>query len=280
MEDLVAGLPEGPTLTPAVTVLNRGLNRFGFALSDRARKQLGGAEAAIYTAPMHGGAVRGPFVARSETLSVASAFRSQTTEEDAAAPKWLYVSDVDFRHGGSQRVIALARLDGRLVASSPFNVRIGPAEQPPLVGEKAIRVHTPTVTSVGGDLAAIDTRMPPLPGLHLVDLYDVLGHKPVVLAFASPKLCRPTHVCGPVIDIVAQAQAAFSPKGVDFIHMEIYNDNRVIEGYRPQVRDWRLPGEPWTFVIDRRGRIAARFEGALSARELDHAIDRVLDRRN
>jgi hypothetical protein len=54
--------------------------------------------------------------------------------------------------------------------------------------------------------------------------------------------------------------------------MEIYNDNVVENGYRSQVRDFSLPTEPWLFTIDRRGRIAAKLEGAFSARELEAAL--------
>ena len=54
--------------------------------------------------------------------------------------------------------------------------------------------------------------------------------------------------------------------------MEIFNDNTVEKGYRPQVRDWRLPSEPWLFTVDRSGRVAARIEGAFSAAELEKAV--------
>jgi hypothetical protein len=257
-------------------VLNRGDNRFGFTFFDRARKQLTGAEAAIYTSPLRGGAARGPYLAHDESMSVEAAFRSRTAAEDPNAAKAVYVSKVWFGHRGPQRVVALARLDGRLVASSPFSISVGPKNQPPKVGEQAIRVHTPTVASVHGDIAKIDTRVPPLRSLHEVDLYDVLGRKPVVLAFATPALCV-SRVCGPTVDIVAQVQAKFGSK-VAFIHQEIYNNNQVRDGFRPQVAAWRLPSEPWVFVIDRHGRITARFESAFSPAELQKAVERMLAR--
>ncbi|MDX6622064.1 MAG: hypothetical protein QOK36_4450, partial [Gaiellales bacterium] len=47
------------------------------------------------------------------------------------------------------------------------------------------------------------------------------------------------------------------------------------KGYRPQVRAWRLPSEPWTFVIGSDGKIATRLEGAFSAAELRAAVGRV-----
>jgi hypothetical protein len=55
--------------------------------------------------------------------------------------------------------------------------------------------------------------------------------------------------------------------------MEVFNDNEVAEGYRPQVRAFNLPSEPWAFTFDRSGRVAARLEGAFSAAELERAVD-------
>jgi hypothetical protein len=55
--------------------------------------------------------------------------------------------------------------------------------------------------------------------------------------------------------------------------MEIYNNNTVNDGYRPQFLRYHLPGEPWLFTIDRKGKIAAEIEGAFSAAELNKAVD-------
>jgi hypothetical protein len=38
------------------------------------------------------------------------------------------------------------------------------------------------------------------------------------------------------------------------------------------VKEWRLPTEPWTFLVGGDGRIADRFEGAFSADELERAV--------
>jgi len=63
---------------------------------------------------------------------------------------------------------------------------------------------------------------------------------------------------------------------VDFIHMEIYNDNEVSKGTRPQVNAFRLPSEPWLFVIDAQGKVVARVEGAFSVEELESAVKKAL----
>jgi hypothetical protein len=77
-----------------------------------------------------------------------------------------------------------------------------------------------------------------------------------------------------VVDVVAQVQAQTGDK-VSFIHQEIYKDNDVSKGLRPQLVPYHLQTEPWTFVIDRNGVISTRFEGAFSPGELERAVAKV-----
>jgi hypothetical protein len=265
---------QGPILAPSVSLVHKGVNRYGFALFDTARKQITGAEVALYTARADGSGVRGPYVARSESLAVKPQFQSETVAKDPSAAKSVYVADVPFKRNGKQAVVAIAKLDGRLLVTNGYSVNVtAGAGEPPGDGDKAISVHTQTLTDVGGDAAQLDTRRPFAKDLLDTDLADVLGKKPVVITFATPLLCA-SRVCGPVVDIVEQVKAT-APKGVAFIHQEIYKDNKPDEGLRPQLLKWRLESEPWTFVIDRAGRISARIEGAVSVGELRAAVQKV-----
>ena len=58
--------------------------------------------------------------------------------------------------------------------------------------------------------------------------------------------------------------------------MEIYNDNEVNKGPREQVNAFKLPSEPWVFVIDAKGKVVSRMEGAYSVEELDTAIKQAI----
>jgi hypothetical protein len=263
----------GPVLAPSVLVLTTGDNRFGFGLFERDRSQIADASAVVYVAPAGGGPAKGPYVARYESLEVKPQFQSQQSAQDPDSAKSVYVADIPFDKPGKYEVLGVARLDDRLVAATPagppLTVMKPGADPVPRVGERAPRIHTPTKADAAGDVASIDTRIPPST-MHEADFADVVGKEPVVLVFATPQLCQ-SRVCGPVVDIAEQVKADHDGEA-DFIHMEIYRDNSIDKGFRPQVAAFGLPTEPWLFTIDKQGNVAARLEGAFSAAELENAL--------
>ncbi len=276
LADLREGLGRGgPVLAPSVSVLTTGKNRFGFGLFTRDRGQIADAQVAVYVAAARGGEARGPYVARWESLEVPPEFQSRQTAADPEAAKSVYVTDLQFDKPGTYEVLGIAQLDDRLVAATsatPGVQVVKPSEDAvPGPGDRAPRIHTPTEADVGGDLASIDTRLPPS-SMHSADFADVVGKKPVALLFATPQLCQ-SRVCGPVVDIAEQVKAE-DGEDVEFIHMEVFRDNEIDKGIRPQVAAWNLQSEPWLFTVDGNGRVAARLEGAYSERELRDAIDK------
>lgn len=269
-------LPEGgPVLAPSVSQFTVGENRLGFGLFTTARAQIADAQAVVYVAPVGGGEAQGPFVAHYESLAVKPQFHSKTTAVDPDAAKSVYVADVPFERPGRYELLGMALLDDRLVAATSATPQITVVRKDivPGPGDPAPRIHTPTETDVGGNLAEIDTRDPPS-SQHEKDFADVVGQKPVVLTFATPLLCQ-SRVCGPVVDVVEQVKDEYGDRA-EFIHMEIYRDNEVDKGFRPQVAAWKLPSEPWVFTIDKTGKVAARLEGAFSAEELEAAVKQAL----
>jgi hypothetical protein len=249
-------------------------NRLGFAIVDRANKQIDVSAVAVYTAKPDGSELRGPFVARKESLEVATPYRSRQTTSDLQNGDTFYVANVAWASRGAHIPIGLVRLDGRLVVADALaTLTVGDSKGPPDVGDRAIRVDTLTGADVGGNLTKLSTRVPPAADMLKDDFADVLGKKPVVLLFATPALCQ-SRTCGPVVDIAEQVRAQ-NGKGVTFIQQEIYQDNDPGKPVRPQVARWRLPTEPWAFVVDRHGRIASRFEGVFSVGELARAVQQV-----
>jgi len=275
LNELLADLPHGAILNVSSAKSQQlGRNRLGFAIVDRANKQIDVSAVAVYTDKTDGTQLRGPFAARKESLDVDTRYRSAQTDSDLASGDTFYVADAVYGSRGPHIAIGLVRLDGRLVVAEPIGtLPIGAKNGPPDIGEPAIKVHTQTGADVGGDLTKLSTRIPPPRDMLAADFADVVGKTPVVLLFATPALCQ-SRTCGPVVDIAEQVRAQ-NGKGVTFIQQEIYQDNDPGKPYRQPVLAWRLPTEPWAFVVDRHGKVAARFEGVFSVGELARAVERV-----
>lgn len=142
----------------------------------------------------------------------------------------------------------------------------------PAVGDRAIPSRTPTLASTDGDLSALTTARHPDRALYEVSVAQALSaHEPFVVAFATPQYCQ-SRTCGPVVDVVSAVGKEKRSKGVRFIHVEIYKDNDPAKGVNQWVAQWRLPTEPFTFVVDRKGIIRTKLEGAFSAAELERAV--------
>jgi hypothetical protein len=216
---------------------------------------------------------QGPFPARMETLATQPQFTARSTMADPRSATVVYVGSLDFPTDGEWRVAAVVR-DGNETASTLLpTVSVGEFTSVPKVGRRAPLIHTPTPASVGGNLKAISTRRPPAT-MNEVDFASILGRKPIVLVFASPKFSW-NHTAGPTVDVAEQVRGRFDGR-VAFVNVEIYNDNDPNKLTRPQVRAYRLPSQPWLFAINREGRIVDEVEGATGVAELTRLAKQAL----
>jgi hypothetical protein len=186
----------------------------------------------------------------------------------------LFVAQLELPKPGTYWVLA-EPVGGRPIqALGQLEVKADPAA--PAVGERAPASRTPTLESVGGDVAALTTRRPPDLTLLRHSVAESLAAKaPFVVSFATPEFCA-SRTCGPVVDVVEATQSRLSGSPVRFIHVEVYEDNDPARGTNRWVREWGLPTEPWTFLVGADGRVKRRFEGAFSVRELEQAVRETL----
>jgi hypothetical protein len=265
--------PTNLVIAPAASAsLGVGEDRYSFGVFTKGREQVTDADVALYFAKTESSPAKGPYPAQVTSLEVKPAYRSQLNDPDAAQAVYV-VPKVDFDAKGPWVAIAMLKGKNGLEASRVPTPVIEQYPDIPKVGEKAPLIHTPTAADVGGDLAKIDTRIPP-DQMHKVDFAEVVGKKPVVLVFATPALCQ-SRVCGPVVDVAQQVADEYKGE-VEFIHMEVYNDNDPNKGIRPQLRTYNLPTEPWTFLIGADGIIKDRIEGAYGVSELEEAVKKIL----
>ena len=157
-----------------------------------------------------------------------------------------------FDKKGPWAVLVVTKSGNTFVAApSQVQVNTKKADHDPGRRRAARRRSRPTRSaSVKGDEKLLDTRVPPS-DMHKDSFDEVVGKKPVALLFSTPQLCQ-SRVCGPVTDVALQLQAKYGDK-IEFIHQEVYVDNDPNEGLRPPLQAFRLPTEPWLFVIDADG---------------------------
>lgn len=264
--------PTNLVIAPAAQTFEVGPNRYPFGVFTKGNEQVSDADVALYVARKEDGPVQGPLPAQVTSLETKPAYRASATDPDAA--KFVYVvPKLDFKAKGPWTVVAMLKGRNGLEASRVPTPVVGQNPKVPDVGDRAPVIHTPTAADVGGDLAKIDTRVPP-DQMHKVDFADVVGKQPIVIVFATPALCQ-SRVCGPVVDVAQQVADQYKGRA-DFIHMEVYNDNDPGKGIRPQLVAYGLRSEPWTFLIDRRGIVRDRIEGAYGVSELEQAMRKIV----
>lgn len=140
----------------------------------------------------------------------------------------------------------------------------------PPVGTKAPPSDTPTLAD--GPAEELTTAKPPDVELLRYSIADSLADGvPFVAVFATPAYCR-SRTCGPTVEVVQEVAKAREGSSIRFIHVEIYEDNDPQKGFNRWVREWRLPSEPWVFLVDGEGIIQAKFEGSVSVSELEDAV--------
>ena len=168
---------------------------------------------------------------------------------------------------------------GSLVTATGIFV-VAPSSSTPMVGTAAPASATKTVADVGA-LEELTSALEPDPALYQMSLAEaVASGKPTVVVFATPAYCE-SATCGPQVEEVQALQATYGDR-VNFIHVEIYDNPHEIQGdlgnakVAEAVREWGLPNEPWTFIVDRHGKIADKFEAYTTREELEPALKAVV----
>jgi len=259
-------------VAPAASVFDVGVNRYPFGVFEVDQTQVDDAEVALYFAKSANSPVEGPLPAKVESLETKPAFRSKGIDAPGEARSYYVVDEVEFDRAGPWLAIAVLKTDDGFEVSRIPSPTIGQYPGIAAIGEKAPRINTPTAADVGGDLSKIDTRQPPS-SMHDVNFADVVGQKPIVLLFATPAFCV-SRVCGPAVDVTEQVKAE-AGDDIQFLHMEVFNDNDPTKGLRPQLSAFGLLTEPWVFFIGSDGRIQGRMEGAIGLRELSERVERL-----
>ena len=265
------GAPDILQILMASTDLAVGENRVAFGLLRPGEGALKDADVELQTFFLEDGEQTGPV----QTLS--PEFRPWPGGAGGA-----YIANLEFDRPGEWglRVEARAADGSNLLAGSRVDVARTAAT--PAIGAPAPRSANKTAAAL--NLAQITSDTAPDADLYRKTVADALDEsRPLLIVFATPAYCR-TATCGPQLDAVKSLKNRHAER-MDFIHAEIYdNPDEIRQNGLSAARtadivsEWNLPSEPWTFIIDANGAIAAKYEGFADEDELDAAIGEVLSR--
>ena len=200
--------------------------------------------------------------------------------------KGIYTAYADFDRAGDWGVEVTGHQDGQPDRTARVTFSVRQTTQTPAIGADAPPSDTPTASDTAL-LAVISTDEHPDPAFYALSVRDAIAAgKPFVVVFATPAFCT-SGACGPALDLVKEVAPDYAGK-VTFIHVEPYvlqlSDGKVqpkldLAGYPqpvPAVKEWGLPTEPYVFVVDASGKVAAKFEGMAYPDELRAALDALL----
>jgi hypothetical protein len=198
---------------------------------------------------------------------------SRHVHDAQSAIAGVYVSQLEFPRAGEWGLEIIARQGSGAPAVSRLTVVVQQTPPTLSVGSPAPKSRNLIAADVK-DLRQIDTSTRPDPRLHQVRIADAISMgRPQLIVFATPQFCT-SRMCGPIVDIVRTLLPVYG-KQVAFTHQEIWQDFAEKKVF-PTVMEWRLQSEPWVFVVDSKGIIRAKFEGLVTAREIETALQNVL----
>lgn len=201
-----------------------------------------------------------------------------------ASSSGVYEARVDFDQAGYWGMRVRAELeDGRqFEGQTTFAVLAAPLV--PAVGDEAPRSQNLTVEDVEEGVAqpvSLDSRAQDedaeVPDHHLHDttVADAIDEgRPVVVMISTPVYCV-SRFCGPLTEVVSDVALRYEDTA-EFVHIEVWEDfdGQVLN---PAAAEWiqteQGGNEPWVFLVDADGQVAARWDNVLDVEELEQELE-------
>jgi hypothetical protein len=201
-----------------------------------------------------------------------------TVETHEAGESGVYVAAVRFDEPGQWGVEVTATVDDVTYDPAAAGFEVLAESASVAIGAPAPLSETLTLDDVE-DVAEIDTSNPPIPGMHTMTIAEaVTSGRPSVIVFATPAFCL-SRICGPTKDVVDDLFKQYKGE-VNFVHVEPYELDRARSGEGlfpiPATTEWGLQSEPWVFLVDSEGNVAAKFEAVVTMDELMDALQLLL----
>jgi hypothetical protein len=244
------------TVSPQNSTLLVGENRMGIALMLGKQPVL---DAAATVAVMSGST-------RVESVPIEFAGR-----EYHSIP--YYLGAVDFPQAGVYKLVVDATLQNGRRASGSVNV-LATTHSPELpIGFKMLALKQPVAADVGGQLAKLDSGVPPDDWHTETVAQGLAQHQPMIVYFGQPGRCA-TETCGPTITVLQELCRTYCGRFV-FEHIEVHYPASA-DSTNPAFQDMGFQSEPWVYFVNAAGVVADRYEGPVTLAQLEASAEGTL----
>lgn len=192
------------------------------------------------------------------------------------ATRGVFSATLEFETAGAWELeVDFINPDGDTVTAKAA-VIVKAESETPSIGAPAPAAVTLTARDVE-DLSHITSSSEPDPDLYQLSVHEAIAaDKPFVVVFATPAFCT-SATCGPQLAELTEVKEKYAGRA-NFIHVEVFKDPHLIQserptgGFVPAVLAWGLPSEPWTFIVDARGLVSAKFQLFTPSEALEKAL--------
>lgn len=206
-------------------------------------------------------------------------FHDGKREKHDAGEIGVYAASVQFDSPGEWGVVVTGTLKGQPLPTLRPAFAVRELSRSVAIGAPAPRSIQPTLKDVK-DISELSTDQEPNPEMYKLTIADaVTSGKPTIIVFATPGFCV-TRICGPSKQAVDEVYEKYQGQA-NFIHVEPYDLEIARSGQGLEILPWIVPEwglqtEPWIFLVDRDGKIAAKYEGVVSVEEVEVALSALL----
>lgn len=200
------------------------------------------------------------------------AFFWATGYNDYAIPYWVVYPAI--ATAGNWGLLAQVVEPGGQVVEAQFVIEVLDKPKAPAIGDAALPSANRTVATEPA-LEKLTSDVEPNAALYQMTVAEAITNgRPSVVVFSTPGFCQ-TAVCTPVLESVKTVYTQQSDRA-NFIHIEVYKQFNPELILADEMVAWGFTSEPWTYVLDTTGRVAARLGGPVSPRELTAALEPLL----
>jgi hypothetical protein len=206
-------------------------------------------------------------------------------ERFATYGRRLYRARVPLEQVGRWSVEVTARIDDQSYRGLG-RLDVSPDEGTPALGSQVPGGDTPTMRDAQSLMHHISSDPEPLTAFYTWTLDDALAQNQPTVFVLDSYAFRPNAACGGALGILHDVFIDYP--GLTIIHAEPWHmamsrDGHMLELDPPggpavltdYAEAWGIEEPPWVFVIDREGRLQAKFTGVIGSDELRAAITSV-----